>query len=199
MTKPARMTMEEIDAALTEMGRDPEAGADRFRALKMLKVDAAASVIRTEELEDGEIVKRFIRLFQAAGQDIPRIAYRKAFQTKLGDISDAPVLDLGVIPEEIMLKARKISSLKMLYKEFPEIKRPGTPRGYPAARGPAVQLEWIRRAAEKLYMDKEAAKIRPETYEGTDAIGRWEKAGKDPFGAENATTAPEAEDLPLAD
>lgn len=178
--KPTRMTMEEIDQALTEMGRDPDAGADRFRALKMLRVDGGLAQTLPEPMAEGEVIRRLQTLIQAAGTEISKIAFARAFPTKREQsIDDAPLVHTKDLSPEILDKVKKITSLKLLYRAFPEVKRHGVPKGYPSGRGMAIQLEWLRRAAARLYLDRANDEVHgPETFEGMDAISERAKASR---------------------
>jgi hypothetical protein len=159
MTDPKkRKSLDDIIQDLTEISDDRESGPDRFRALKMLANMEGAQVNIPAPLKDGEIVSRLSVLMKAAGPDLCQVAFARAFRfPKKQRVSDAPQMATEDLPPEIIARAQRIRTLKQLYKEFPEIKRPGYLPGYPQGRSFEVKQEWVRRTAEKLYLDREQA------------------------------------------
>jgi hypothetical protein len=177
------LTIDEINSMLTEIAKDPDSGADRFRALKMLSSGNAATVTLPEPLDPKEVTERLTRMIQCAGPTIAQVAFKRAFPTKKKSITDTPKIYTDDLPPRLMEKVKTITSLKLLYKHFPESKRNGVPKGYPVGRGLFAQQAWIQRAAVKLILDRENAELRgPEQVKGitsehlrphqaTDAIG----------------------------
>jgi hypothetical protein len=182
MNETKRMSIDEVLATVTEIAQDPNAGADRFRALKMLASATNTAVVLPEPLTAKEVTDRLSRMILAAGSNIAQVAYHRAFPTKRSwKITNKPELHIEDVPSEVLEEAEKVSSLKVLYRMFPEIKKPGTPKGYPAARGIAVQREWLKRAAIRLIVDRERAKAGalPEP-EGMDALVARQQAARTP-------------------
>lgn len=167
-----RMTMDEIDALIDEIAQDPESGADRFRALKMLKTDSTVGAAAPPVMTPDEMVQRISRLMLPAGEALCQVAFRRAFpkRGKPLNIEDTPQLGVEDLSPELKEQARNITSVKKLRKEFPETKQHGVPKGYPTRRGIAVQLEWLRLAAERMFADRENAKIAPEVPKGIDEL-----------------------------
>jgi len=154
-----KLSIDDIQSLVTEIAQDPESGADRFRALKMLASQNSSSIMLPDPMENGELVERLARLQRAAGIDICQLSYQRAFPQAVDSVASAPKLGIDDLPAEIMEQVKKVRSLKSLYRWFPEIKRPGFPPGYPAGRGAALQLEWLRRYAGKILLDREQAKM----------------------------------------
>lgn len=156
---PKRMTLDEVMASVTEIAQDADAGADRFRALKMLASQNTAAAVLPDPMQNGELIDRLARLMKGAGVDICQLAYQRAFPQAVDSVASAPKLQMADLPPEIMAQVQKVRSIKSLYRYFPEIKRPGFPPGYPVGRGAALQLEWLRRYAGKILLDREQAKV----------------------------------------
>lgn len=156
MTAP-RITIDEIHAMLTQIARDPEAGAERFRALKMLTESGTTVVALPEPMNADEVIDRVVRMMCAVGPDLCRLAYSQAFRNHRAGIHAATKLTVEDLPPEQKAKVRHITSLKILYRDFPEIKPPtgGVPRGYPTGRGLAAQRAWMQRCAARILLDRE--------------------------------------------
>lgn len=193
-----KKTMDEIMSDVTEIADDKEAGADRFRALKMLAAQNVAAAVLPDPMENHELVERLARLMKAAGIDICQLAYQRAFPAAVDTVATAPKLGLSDLPPEIIEQVQKVRSLKTYYKYFPEVKRHGFPPGYPAGRGHELQIEWLRRAAGKILLDREQAKMnansatiaeRDAQIRGTDAGNESDEPGEqlrepqDPLGS----------------
>ena len=163
--KPAHLSMDEIRDMLAAMARDEEGGPDRFRAIRMLTSMDAGSVTLPEPLAPDEIVQRMVRLMKGYGNEIIRVAYRRAFPQARLDVSTVTKIMMDELPAELREKALKIRTVRRLYREFPEIKRGSTPPGYPRGRGVAVQTEWLQRMAARMYLDREQMKANAATAE----------------------------------
>lgn len=165
--KAAPLTLDEITAIITDIARDPESGPDRFRALKMLASTSTAAAILPEPMQPGEIVERLARLMKASGRDHTQAAYHRAFPHVSSAAYSAPKYALDDFPPEIVARVQKVRSLKSLYRNYPEVKRPGFPPGYPVRRGPAVVADWCRKIAAKCELDR-----MQEAANATEASGR---------------------------
>lgn len=176
MTGP-RMTFEEVMAAIEEVARDGE-GADKFRALKMLRDDRGTEAITLPPpLNEQEMIPRLARLMKPCGVHLCQLAFRKAFPRKNLDI-DAPIeIEEGDVEPEARARAMSVLSLKHLYKLYPELKRSGVPAGYPKGKSIAAQREWCRRAALKTEAFRaqkiadQPIKEEPEIDDGEDFSG----------------------------
>lgn len=153
LSKRQRMSMDEIAEMASEIARDPEAGADRFRAMKFLAQAEASTVLLPDPLDEPEAIDRLARLLKGYGPEVARLAYRRAYPMHRKQIDGMPSNAEIRIDPELKKKAMRIRTLKMLYKVFPEIKRPGVPPGYPSGGGILVQQEYVQRKALKMYID----------------------------------------------
>lgn len=163
--RPKRLSVDEILDLLSSMARDADAGADRFRALKMLASQEGATVTLPPPMLEGEVVDRIARVMKGAGATLTQLAYRRAFP-------DAPRAKLSgkrptyhEITDDMRERARAITSLKLLNQEFPEAKMVrGIPKGYPSGRSLVVKAEWCQEQALKLFAEREgeARKIAHE-------------------------------------
>lgn len=151
------LSLDEVLDIVSDIARNGE-GPERFRALKLIMSQEAGSATLPEPFSDAEIIDRLARLIRAAGPTASQLAYRKAFPSAKRMInqekprlteSDLPPIDKATLP----------STLRALYREFPEAKRPGVPKGYPVKAGMAVKAAWVRNEALKMRMDQERAKL----------------------------------------
>jgi len=154
MTTKLGLSLDEIMAMVTDIAKDPESGADRFRALKMLASTNTAAAVLPDPMNEGEIVERLARLMRAAGRDLAQVSYQKAFPRVSSKPYIATRFKLDDIPPEVQLRVERIRTLRALYKNYPEVKRPGFPPGYPLKRGLGVISEWCRRVAAKCELDR---------------------------------------------
>ena len=156
--KTNRMPLDEIERLITDIARDPESGADRFRALKFAAAMQSSTAALPEPLDDNEVLDRLARLIRAAGPTAAQLAYRRAFPASKRPINHAaPQVrerDMPFIP-----KAELPGTLRALYKMFPEIKGPGCPKGFPMGKGLAVKKAWCQREAMKLLVDREQKRV----------------------------------------
>ena len=153
--KRARLTVDEIMDALSEMGRDPDAGADRFRALKMLASQEAATTTLPPPMKDGEVVERLARVMKGAGLGMTQSAYHVAFPNSKSAVHAGKLMTYSDATPEMRMVASTITSLKVLYKKFPESKIHGIPKGFPSGRSLAVKADWCREQALKLLVERE--------------------------------------------
>ncbi len=156
-----RLSLEDIDLALNEIAQDSDAGPDRFRALKMLRTSESASVILPPPLDASEQLDRLMRVMKPLGPVPCRVAYHRCFayngtKTKISDpvkIEDANDKLLSLEERELCNKAA--GSVRMLYKVFPELRRPGCPKGYPLNSGPVTQKLWRYSMAVKTIVNRQ--------------------------------------------
>jgi hypothetical protein len=153
----SHLTLDEIMGMVTEIAKDPDAGADRFRALKMLATTDTATVSIPPPMTQEELVARTSRILHGVGLHIAQLSFHQAFKTTKASPFDAPVLDSKDLTSEDREMAAKVRTLKSLYKKFPEVKRPGFPPGYPAGRGMVAQQAWCQNAALKAMIDRKQA------------------------------------------
>lgn len=147
-------TIDEISKEIEDVAFNGE-GADKLRALKMLREDRGGSAITLPDpMADGEMVSRLARMMKGCGRDLCHAAFSQAFPQSKSHVDDAPVLHTENLSPEVMDQVQKVRTLKALYKRFPTMKRPGFPPGYPAGRGAIAQQEWCRRMAAKCFLDQ---------------------------------------------
>lgn len=149
-----KMTMDDIQKELETMAKDPEAGADKFRALKMLASMTTSASVIPEPYEEQEVLARLVRVMRPAGSGLCQIAYQKAFAKQGGSITATlppKAKDHDLSDEEL---GRVPRTLRQFYRRFPELKGPGYPKGYPAGRGVELKLAWLREQTIKILTDR---------------------------------------------
>src|SRR3989304_4693784 len=62
----------------------------------------------------------------------------------------------------------RVTSLPMLYRLFPEIKRNGVPKGYPTTKGLAAQLRFVREQATRMLLERERERMKALEAENRD-------------------------------
>jgi hypothetical protein len=153
-----RLSLDEILDLVSGVARDEAAGADRFRALKMLASMESAAVVLPVPLTDAEVIERIGRIMKSAGATLCQIAYRQVFpRTRQGEL--APRLMLGDLPDHVRDQASRCTSLKMLYHVCPEVKRSGMPPGFPQRGSLMAKQEWCQGVAAKILLDREQSKV----------------------------------------
>lgn len=164
MNEPIRaMTMDEVKKNLEAIARDPN-HRDHFKALKMLSAEETASVVLPDPLTYEEAIDRLARVMKPFGMDATQTAYAKAFPMSRRDITIPPDVDANDLTQEEMDLAHGITSIPLLYKHFPEVKRNSMPKGFPRGHGLIVQQGWLRKQAIKLLVDKKR-KLRTDEIE----------------------------------
>lgn len=150
------LTLVEVEEILSDIARNGD-GADRIRALKMVMAQEAGNATLPEPFSDAEVIDRLARLIRAAGPTASQLAYRRAFPAAKRPIHHAApkVTEADVAPID---KSTLPKTLRALYRMFPEIKRAGTPKGYPVKAGMAVKAQWCQDEALKIIMDREQHK-----------------------------------------
>jgi hypothetical protein len=152
--------MDEISAALSEMSRD-EGCKDRLKAMKMLMSFSASVASIPPPLNDDEVIERLSRLMKGAGPKLCRKAYRKTYplsdRTPMFDQEE--LTDLGPF---IKQKIKGLKTLKQYNAMFPEVAKGGCPPGYPAGGGPEAQMEWVQRAATKIFVERRRKEVAAE-------------------------------------
>lgn len=150
--KHARLSMDEIMAEIDLVARDP-GDRDRFKALKMLASTQTSAVMLDVPMTDDEFVTALYMCMLPAGEKLAFRAFKRAFPQAKTDLP--PKLNLSDLPPAIREKAEKIITLKLLYREFPDIKRAGFPRGYPSKDNIVARKEWCQRTAASLFLERE--------------------------------------------
>lgn len=186
------MTIDEIVAETEEIARNGE-GADKFRALKMLHGMQSSQVTVPDLLEELAVVDKLAVLMSSQGATICQQAYNRAFSRQNTAITDTPKFKDTI--KTIDVDVDKLpTNLKQMYRMFPEAKRHGYPRGYPAGRGFLVQKEWIQKYCVKLLRDREQGKF-DDQINGQDTA-RMEEAGSVPPVGQSDSTGPAEGRLP---
>lgn len=158
--RPERKTtisIDEVDGIIDDIAKNGD-GAQQMRALQMVRAREQATLTLPDPFTDAETIDRLSRLIKATGPTCAMLAYRKAFPRAQRPLNhSAPKVtedDIGGIDRAALPK-----TLRALYKMFPEIKRPGTPKGYPSRAGLAVQSEWVKKMATRMILDREQSKL----------------------------------------
>lgn len=157
-----RKKVESFDEAMLEIARiaaDPN-NRDQFKALKAITQLQQSSIALDEPMTDSEVIEDMAVLMKASGKDLCAVAYRKAFPSVRGaSLEDAPKLYMDDLSNEDLKKVERVTSLKSLYKMFPEIKRSGMPNGFPIKGGIEVRKTWCRKAAARILLDRKQAEV----------------------------------------
>jgi len=105
-------------------------------------------------LTDNDCIDRLARMIRAVGPTGSQIAYRRAFPaTKRPLDKTAPkVTEADMAPID---KTKLPKNLRELYRQFPQIKKPGIPPGFPLHKGLEAQKKWCNDAAIRMLMDRE--------------------------------------------
>lgn len=158
--KTVPFTLDEIIGVVSDIARDPDS-RDRLRALKLLTSLNSSVAAIPAPLNDDEVVERMMRLMKGAGPKLCRKAYRKAYPlTDRTPIFDKEELeDLGVF---IKSKIKGMKTLKQYNRMFPEVAKGGVPPGYPSGAGPEAQMEWVQRAATKIFVERRRLEVAKE-------------------------------------
>lgn len=165
--KRQRMTIDEILALAAEIANDPEAGAQRFQALKMLAGMETATVTLPDPMSPDEVDQRLARLMKGAGPNATQRAYVIAFP----DLAKKAFgVHLTEATPDMIRRAQGITSLKLLNKHFPEFKMQGMPRGFPVGKSLVAKATWCRDQAIK-YMIERAAAERSSAHTAMTAAG----------------------------
>ena len=168
-------TMDDVMAEIESIAFSVEGGADKMRALKILKDQQEASVFLPEPLGNVEKMQRLARLMRAAGSEFTREAWKYAFPTIRVYIDEIMKIDEVDLEREDHDLVARVHGLRSLYRLFPELKRSGYPSGFPAGRGKAVQKLWCQQQAIKALRDRRVARftqpVHPEEANGQVAGG----------------------------
>jgi hypothetical protein len=154
------LSFDEIVGMFSDIADDKE-DPDRFKALKFLTTLNASVAAIPPPLNDDEVVERLSRLMKGAGAKLCRKAYRKTYPlTDRTPIFDQEELtDLGPF---IKQKIKGLKTLKQYNRMFPEVVKGGVPPGYPSGAGPEAQMEWVQRAATKIFVERRRKEIAAE-------------------------------------
>lgn len=162
---------------------DDRDNRDQFKALKMLAAAKSSGIVLPEPMSDGEMIERLVRLIKPAGMEVVQIAYRKAFPHAKRSVNESsPKLEVGDLSAEMKEMVAKVTSLKVFNKMFPEVKQPGTPKGYPSGRGIVAQRAWLQRAAAKILLDREQEKVNGIVKQDQEIMGGGDQPAEDQKG-----------------
>jgi hypothetical protein len=158
--KAVPFTLDEIIGVVSDIARDTES-RDRLRALKLLTSLNSSVAAIPPPLSDEEVIERLSRLMKGAGAKLCRKAYRKTYP-----LSDrTPIFDkeeLEDLGPFIRQKVKGLKTLKQYNRMFPEVVKGGVPTGYPSGAGPEAQMEWVQRAATKIFVERRRKEIAAE-------------------------------------
>lgn len=182
--KKRRLSLDEIMQGFSDIAQDPDAGAQRLRALQILKGDEASGVTLPEPRTDEEIIWRGARVMKSMGKRMTQLAYQKAFPHS----TKGAVLQYIDATDEMRARASRITSIKMLNREYPEGKVNGIPIGYPARSSNAEKMLWVKKQALRM----EVERGRREVQGAHDAMkaGGQETSGADAGGMEAPVDVP---------
>lgn len=155
--KKGALTFDEARELISEIARTGE-GPDQFRALKMVMGLEGSGIGLPDPLTDNEALDRLSRIIRAVGPTGAQIAYRRAFPSTQRSI-DAKAPKLTQADMAPIDRTKLPKNLRELYRQFPEIKKPGIPVGFPLRSGLEAQKKWCNDAAIRMLMDREQAAI----------------------------------------
>lgn len=158
-----RLSMEDIIDAMSEIANDPD-DRDRFKALKALSGMNSGTVVLPPPMTTEERIERLARLMKALSRDQVKMAYRHAWPQVKDEVT-GPVLgrlDDALTPEESRF-CNKVTTVKLLYKRFPELKKDGQPRGYPKDQGAAAVADFCRKEARLALIHRKRADLGQPT------------------------------------
>lgn len=166
--KKRRLTDEEVLEGISEIANDPEAGAQRLRALQILRSQNAATVFLPTIRADGEVIDRLARVMKGAGAELTQVAYQKAFPNAKQTSDYSKKTTYATATEDMKQQAAPYITLKKLRKGFPELTGIGVPKGYPLGRSVAVKADWCRNQALMMLVERHE-KTRQESHEAMTA------------------------------
>lgn len=166
-----RLSIDEILTMVSEIARDPGAGADRFRALKMLATTETQQAVLTEPLSQPEIIQRASRILRGIGIHASQLSFQQAFPKSKATPFQPPKLEYGDLTEQEREECSHVRTLKGLYKKFPEIKRPGFPPGFPVGKSHIQQQAWCQNAALKAMVDNKQSEMMKNSREKALNVG----------------------------
>jgi len=153
-----RVTVDEAMEILSDIARNGE-GAEKFRALKVIMAQETGSVTVPEPMNDEEKIETLSMLMEAMGPIGCQFAYRRAFPWAKEPVNNAVIKVQAKMLEVDEKKLPK--SIAALYRRFPEIKRPGFPRGYPVHKGLEEKKQWCQKEAMRILLDRKQAEVDP--------------------------------------
>ena len=159
-TKPKVMTFDEIVAGISELAQNGEGAAktQAYRLLLSLGGGNAATI--PEPKTEAELLERLARLMKACGPHLCQRAFQRAFPKVADDVWTPPLLSEDEVDYDDL--PTTIPQLRKWCRKhnFPLLNaKGGFPKGYPVGRGGIVQAEWIKRAAKKIMLDFEQARV----------------------------------------
>ncbi len=146
------LSVDDIQRMLSDIAQDAGAGADRFRALKMLSGLGSANVTLPEPLSREERRQRASRIMQALGIEETRLAFKETWGSANPVDQHTEIGVLDEFPDWIRVMSQRCKTLIILYRTFPAMKRPGVPPGYPTHHGKIEQMKFCQKMAAKEYL-----------------------------------------------
>lgn len=192
-----RLTLDDILDIASQIARDPSAGADRFRAMKMVADSQVATASLPRLGSDQDIVDRLARLMKGSGIRLTQLAYVRAFpSSRYAGMSGGPSTYVSARPE-LVERAKKITSLKVLNRNFPEYKVNGVPKGFPTGRSVEAKVKWCQEQALKILVEREQRDRQAghDSMKGTDASIR-DSLGGETYEQAFETITTEDKDVP---
>lgn len=158
-------SVDDIAREIEEIAFNGE-GTDKLRALKMLREDRGGSAITLPEpLTQPERISRMSRIMKVYGIEDCRTAFADAFPRTLENLGEtAPTITPDDLTEDEERLCLRIRSLKLIYKQWPKLKRPGVLPGYPIKGGEVLQTEWCQNQARKIIRDEKQSKANAATF-----------------------------------
>lgn len=169
--KAPRMTVDEALDTLSEIARDPEAGVDRFRALKIVAQAQSANVVLPEPMSEAEAIERGVRFIKGLGLELSRICMRKAYPNAKVLEAPAPKVNESILTKEDWEKIKSCRTHRMLNRMFPHLKRSGVWPGYPKGRSPEIQVGWCQNQCKEILIGQRQKELDNPVGEITDDEG----------------------------
>lgn len=167
MSPKAAITLDEAMELIAEIAREGE-GPERFRALKLVMAQQSSSATLPLPLTDSEKIDRLARLMKAVGSTGAQLAYKRAFSNQRRIDTARPRVEMSDVPGLEDVKLPK--NLPAFYRMFPEVKRQGWPRGYPARASAEAKTLWIQRESKRILLEREQIKVNAAALEAKKAL-----------------------------
>jgi hypothetical protein len=169
--KRKRVSVDEALDILSEIARDEEAGADRFRALKIVTQAQSANIVLPEPMSEAEAIERGVRFAKGLGLELLRICARKAYPNAKLFEAPAPVLNESILTKEDWEMIKSCRTHRMLNRLFPHLKRSGVWPGYPKGRSPEIQVGWCQDQCKRILIGQRQKELDNPVGEITDDEG----------------------------
>jgi hypothetical protein len=167
-TNVTRLSLEQIESALSELALNGT-GNEKIRALALLRKDQPATTVGVvpAPLNDAEKVDFLAMLLGSVGPFVHRLATSKAFGRRQPSELKLKA-SLEQLPIEIREKIKRITSVAVLYRTVPELKKPGRPHGFPVSGGPMAKRQFVQNLATEFYLEQLNGVVAPSDVSDRD-------------------------------